>query len=417
VIAWKAPKSGTVTVSGNMRRHESNDLGDGVRVRILKNSSQVWPSSGRQLIEPISQVGARHVAQVGVATNDVIYFHLDENASSSYDWTRWDPVVEYNASPRFTTDAVERVADVGSGKIWDSPISAVHQTGDNDWYRSEAWAQDQYKYNGPLDDPLETTVFHKTASQFYSDPHSLGWNWWVMNVYEIDDDEQLAFCHLESASGGPRYWRLGLAYSDDGGSTFTRLGFIVSQDVESLHDDGEGGNIQGVPWFIKDGYFYVFYADWNGYNSDTAVARAAVSDVISDARSETVGTWTKYRNGGWSEAGMGGRYSAIHPGGDFHADAAYSTTKSKYIISARTESDGLVGVYLLFSDDGVSGWEDNEDLLLEHQRGTYAGMISIVDADSTDNGQVGTSFYVYWSYGPTGWGSNRYLYRQLVTLQ
>ena len=74
VLAWKAPKSGKVQVSGNPRKENSGN--DGVNVKIIKNSTQVWPESGWQYISGDNVTGINHNFIIDVVADDMIYFVL-----------------------------------------------------------------------------------------------------------------------------------------------------------------------------------------------------------------------------------------------------------------------------------------------------------------------------------------------------
>ncbi|MDI4649991.1 glycosyl hydrolase family 28 protein [Cohnella hashimotonis] len=94
VRAWTAPASGTVRVTGNARKQDTNG-GDGVRVKILKNAAQLWPASGWQAIAYNDATGASHSLTVSVTAGDVLYFVLDKNGNNSYDTTYWSPNILY----------------------------------------------------------------------------------------------------------------------------------------------------------------------------------------------------------------------------------------------------------------------------------------------------------------------------------
>ncbi|GIO86402.1 hypothetical protein J25TS5_33340 [Paenibacillus faecis] len=95
VLKWEAPFSGTIHVTGNVSKHPVNQDGDGVRVKIMKNNQQIWPSSGWQLIEGKDSVGVKHDLWLDVNMGDTVCFVLNQNLNIEYDATRWNPIIDY----------------------------------------------------------------------------------------------------------------------------------------------------------------------------------------------------------------------------------------------------------------------------------------------------------------------------------
>ncbi|GGD50094.1 LamG-like jellyroll fold domain-containing protein [Paenibacillus nasutitermitis] len=96
VLAWKAPSAGTVRISGNVLKHISG--GDGVKVKMIKNSSQLWPAAGWQSISGEDIIGFNHDIVTTVALNDMIYFVVNKNGDNTFDETTWMPAIAYNSS-------------------------------------------------------------------------------------------------------------------------------------------------------------------------------------------------------------------------------------------------------------------------------------------------------------------------------
>lgn len=106
VKVWKATKPGTVQIKGRVYKWDIAG-GDGVRVKIMKNGTQLWPSSGWQTIAYNDNTGLVHGPIVNVATGDNIYLIVNQNGNSSYDSTVWDAMVSYHPSYNATTDFQE----------------------------------------------------------------------------------------------------------------------------------------------------------------------------------------------------------------------------------------------------------------------------------------------------------------------
>ncbi|MFA9465549.1 MAG: right-handed parallel beta-helix repeat-containing protein [Velocimicrobium sp.] len=99
VIAWKAPKDGTVQIIGNPKKIDTGS--DGIRVKIVKNSNQVWPKSGWQVIGGSDTTGASHDFTVDVVTNDMIYFVVNKNSTTYNDGSNWNPLITYDVVEQY----------------------------------------------------------------------------------------------------------------------------------------------------------------------------------------------------------------------------------------------------------------------------------------------------------------------------
>lgn len=99
VLAWKAPKSGRIQVLGNPRKENSGN--DGVNVKIMKNSTQVWPESGWQYIGGNDTAGVNHDFTLDVTTNDMIYFVVNKNQTNYSDGTYWNPMITYHVTEKY----------------------------------------------------------------------------------------------------------------------------------------------------------------------------------------------------------------------------------------------------------------------------------------------------------------------------
>jgi len=95
VIAWKAPQSGTVSVTGTASRAALG--GDGANVKIMKNGTQIWPASGWQHLGAGGT--ATHNLSVSVSANDHLYFVVNQIGNYADDTIQWDPTIQYGTTP------------------------------------------------------------------------------------------------------------------------------------------------------------------------------------------------------------------------------------------------------------------------------------------------------------------------------
>lgn len=99
VLAWKAQKAGTVQIIGNPKKVDVGN--DGVKVKIVKGSTQVWPASGWQSIGGSDTTGVNHNITVNVAKDEMLYFIVNKNGNTYNDGTYWNPLVTYNIEEKY----------------------------------------------------------------------------------------------------------------------------------------------------------------------------------------------------------------------------------------------------------------------------------------------------------------------------
>lgn len=414
VIAWKAPIDGEVHIQGMIER--PNAAGDGTRARILRNAGRIWPSADWQDVYPSFTV--QHSLVTPVRAGDWIYFHVNRVGDVGFDDTLWTPTIHYNGRPGFVLDGARYVmaeSDLRRVGIhtMDASLSMLPTGRGREfaWFHSEEQGTRHQLFLGSLERPAHQPVFVKDASQFFvANPSRADGKWWLTNFYRHTDGSLLGFIHVEGSGNGKKF-RLGLAYSIDHGMNWGYLGHIIQQ-----HGDPDDLNITGTPYVVKDGSFHVYYTDDGG----PCVARAPLAAVMDAARRGKLTPWSKYFQGRFDEPGWGGRASGIGAENHWlHGDAAFSTTKKKYILAGYNHSPGR-GVWVAFSEDGLS-WTKGD--WLQHGRDdnkTLSPYITIVALDGTDNALVEDSFYAYWGYNPD-WETTRnrgiqYVVRQKVTL-
>ncbi|MEK0316288.1 hypothetical protein [Cohnella sp. 56] len=140
-LAWKAPKAGTVNISGNVRKQDMGG-GDGVNVRIMKNGTQVWPSSGWQSIAFNDGTGFNPNVNVSVAQNDMIYFVVDKKGDNASDSTYWNPTIAYPLSYTFSNGfTASQGANQWFYKQWNGSAYADMSWNGSAWKGAQTWCQ------------------------------------------------------------------------------------------------------------------------------------------------------------------------------------------------------------------------------------------------------------------------------------
>jgi len=238
---------------------------------------------------------------------------------------------------------------------------------------------------------------------------------WPANVYNIGGDEILAFIHLEFRC---KSWNIrhGLAYSNDGGKNFQWLDYIVGPAGpcgKSLSSGCKTSNMGLSNYIIKNGFFQLYYQDnikmnqkaTGPHQPGTAVARASVADVVAAARKGKASPWFKYYNGAWTEAGVGGNFTALNlpAEGYLHGDAIYIKDINQYAIVAqsgdRSSSTWHKSILLAFSSDGMT-WSEWQEVYTDGHAGdvSYPSLMSY----GPDNEVAGKTFGVVYQYKGSG---------------
>ncbi len=254
----------------------------------------------------------------------------------------------------------------------------------------------------------------------FSSDHRWGNASWIANVYQNPENGHiLGFVHLEyhPEKRGGVYFRFGLAISKDGGKSFKWCGYILEPDLtyETWFNQWHSKNPKGhhvfanmglANYVIKDGYFFLYYADTresrDTFSNGVAVARARVADVLSAAENRRTTPWNKYFNGAWDESGMGGKFTPlnIEPLGFLHGDAAYNSYLKRFVMVTRTGKVRPKGgpgkqsaIVISFSGDGIN-WSNWQTIHEDNRLHDYPSIISM----GNDNEIVGKTFWVYYKY-------------------
>lgn len=341
---------------------------------------------------------------LGCQKKDVTAIAPDELGDSLPE-TTWDGRYIYTATAPTIIASATKVLSTGADFV-DAPLSSWTVGSTRYWLHSDNWGDYHQKMTGPVDNPLQTKVFEKNRSAFFSNNSEINGKPWVMSVYKDSLGGLLAFLHMEfvTAGGSDNKGRIALAYSTNNGDTFKYLGEIIAPYGDP---DMTGGFLQGAPYLVKDGYFYCYYNEAN-----TNVARASVAEVITAARNDTTSPWKKYYNGTFTEDGMFGNRSAImasHGGaveGICHTQAAYSTYDNKYYLVMTSMNWAGINTYVKLwqSADGIN-WRLYKVLANQPAAGYPANSgwqyASIIADGLGDNAVVGQRFHVICGNRPT----------------
>jgi hypothetical protein len=223
----------------------------------------------------------------------------------------------------------------------------------------------------------------------------------------------------------------GLAYSNDLGVTWHKLGEVVSPQAArsgNCHVEVGTGTLVAVGDYLYD--YYTDKATGCSGHVQISVARALISAVIAAARAGTpftsgAGTlFMKYTGGDtWNGDGVtdlamprngGGAFTALTTGNTFfEPNVAYSSYLDQYVM---TYANSFASLEIRFSSDGLT-WGNPTTLVGgggSPPNGIYYP--TLLNTSGGDPETLGSTFYVYYVH-PFGDWSQSNLKRVQVTLE
>lgn len=236
----------------------------------------------------------------------------------------------------------------------------------------------------------------------------------LYGFYEGRDREGDLPANMQAGFKGV-YCSIGLAESDDGGSTWTKKGQIIKSARPKEWSDWSGQSVRGAgsPAGIVDpsnSYVYLYYIGFSGLTGGTAqicMARAALSKGPP-----LPGNWEKFYNGNFTEPGLSGKETPVVDSYAEHAASmyphvTYSKHLNKYVLTFNINrlaeiKEGLPptksGIYIALSDDGIK-WSAPVKLISTYSQRALGFSISIESTLILDN-QDGLAGWLVYAYTP-----------------
>ncbi len=253
---------------------------------------------------------------------------------------------------------------------------------------------------------------------------------WVMSAYKFPDGMLAGFCHREllhpTDPGFGNSFFIGLAVSRDGGHLWKYLGDIAGNAVNGRR---YYPNMGGCPLLVRDGWFYVYFNDYDAVGlCRVTAARMRVDETERALREDRLPAVFKYTGSGvWESDPMQATGARILPDVGFHPDShakgVYCRPLERYLLTMQTNAEGRL--LLFFSEDCQ---RFDEFLVLdEAEEGKWMQPYSFflsADGDCSDDmNEVGGRFYVYYpkkgllEHLPDAFGYDHDdLYRRLITI-
>jgi Alpha-galactosidase len=251
VRKWIAPYSGTVNITGNVRKQETGG-GDGVSVTIKKNASSIW---GTNTLAYNDSIGLSPNIQTAVTAGDAIYFEVGKISSDSYDSAIWDPTISYvdstQAGPWYLNTADTNLVLSVSGNM--PTITMLKNPGRNfNWTASPTRiplmsrvnvGANQYNTDWVFQDAaVDTSSGYKVTLRFTNASPSLELKsvWWTRSTSGVGPIEH--WMTIKNNSGGTvtvfQQESLDMTVTGDGNSTLIR----VAKDGHQADGTGVYGN-------------------------------------------------------------------------------------------------------------------------------------------------------------------------------
>jgi hypothetical protein len=276
---------------------------------------------------------------------------------------------------------------------------------------------------------------------------------WIESIYKVPSGIQipgvsagdiLGFVHIEqSATWKDHFYEdciytIGLAYSKNGGVTWTYCGEIIRQntfrDTRSIvwRSKDNGGqlpgypllNIGGCPYITRGDYFYIYFSEWNSKYAGwiTCVARAKKTDVLKTAAaaalnnrsvfgpgtpSTNLTAWRKYYNKTWGEPGTGGAGDNViktfpvnisHTVGT-HSSATFCRYNKNYLLTVTGSRTNGSNVLLLYSSTNGISWKNPLIIDTDSSKSFQYSCFVSLKRDATDDCHiVGKEFYIFYPH-------------------
>lgn len=226
---------------------------------------------------------------------------------------------------------------------------------------------------------------------------------WIMSAYKYDDGMLVGFCHRELINRtDPAFGNcffIGLAVSSDGGKSWKYIGDIASN---VLNGGSLMANMGGAPLLVKDGYFYVYFNDFDhAMLPRITAARMKIEETRACLMEGKLPQVFKYTGSGiWKTDPMKCTGASILPDvgyqPDAHAKGVYCKALDRYLLTMQTNAQARL---ILFISSDCEHFD--EYIILDaaeegKQMQPYSFFISTDGDCSDDMNVVGSEFYIYY---------------------
>jgi hypothetical protein len=236
---------------------------------------------------------------------------------------------------------------------------------------------------------------------------------WLNSAFG-DGDKVRGWYHAEGKCDyevGQTYKSVAYCESVDGGTTFDKSSFPQNQILTGMLPPTAGRTVGNGDHSVvvgDDGYYYVYFINWDDYG--LCVARSSISS------GGVPGSWWKYFQGEWSEPGLGGNATRI--------DGLVGSTVYKHTSGNLLSVGNGYGISLSFGANALS-WKEVAAPLLYAERSQWDRTTNSTELiaypafvpAAGGTGPIANNFWLYYTYlEPGAIFSQRYLVRRSVTV-
>lgn len=258
-----------------------------------------------------------------------------------------------------------------------------------------------HRFVGTPEEPLGTDILYEMDYNGYTHAEPSGV--WIMSAYKYPDGMLVGFCHRELINqrdpGFGNGFFIGLAVSHDGGASWKYIGDIASN---ALNGGAILANMGGVPLLVKDGYFYVYFNDFDatGLHRVTA-ARMQIEETKACLLEGKTPPVFKYTGSGiWKTDPMKCTGASILPDVGFrpdaHAKGVYCKPLDRYLLTMQTNAEARL---ILFISEDCEHFDQHIilDVAEEGKEMQPYSFFMSTDGDCSDDmNEIGKEFYIYY---------------------
>jgi hypothetical protein len=184
-----------------------------------------------------------------------------------------------------------------------------------------------------------------------------------------------------------------------GASLSAEIGDAAQRPAFGSNEEGSANAFDSTAWDPV-----ITYEDTPPFMLDETIT-AMNAQQVSQMDINVIDSPLHHDGSAWSEPGLGGRGASLGIGGSGdHNDIAYSKVTGKYYQAIVDWAGNFTEVHLIESPDLVN-WTDLGAINAapESAKSGYVYYVSIVNADGSDNGEVGRRFHVYFARTDAGY--------------
>ena len=237
VLAWTAPKSGTATVFSRPHMSNAQPGSDGIKADVVCGGR----TYSSKVVDGNDTVGTEDIIELDVKKGENIYFRINSNVSTSYDFGDWRPIIILEEKESVTAASREAyinpgIASSGEGlKLKNEYSSVKFNSGNvvltNDYSKTPSVAvkaDDDFRYRDSGINPVyvEVTLQNKNGAQVWCEYHGIdGTIKRSASVVttETNTDRNVSFILKEADFGSELPWHFKVCANQQEGTVISKI--------------------------------------------------------------------------------------------------------------------------------------------------------------------------------------------------